>query len=149
MPTTDPEIPTPYAGANRIRCEGLRLPALSALARSPVVDNGILLPSLWHSWPMGSMVWRILGTGSALVAGIGASKIVDQIWKRSGQGGGVDPRNPNVPFRQAFAYAALTGLVAGTARTMATRKAAGYYQKSAGHLPAAMLPKVDKKAAKK
>jgi hypothetical protein len=98
---------------------------------------------------MGPMVWRILGTGSALLAGIAASKVVDQIWKRSGQGHGVDPRNPEVPFKQAFAYAALTGLVAGTAKTMATRKAAAYYQHSAGHLPAAMLPKADQKAAKK
>jgi hypothetical protein len=98
---------------------------------------------------MGPFVWRILGTGSAVLAGMGASKVVDQIWKRAGQGNRVDPRNPEVPFRQALAYAALTGLVAGTARTMATRRAAAYYEHSAGHLPAAMLPKPDKKAAKK
>lgn len=98
---------------------------------------------------MGSMVWRILGMGSAILAGIGARKIVDQVWKRAGQGERVDPRNPEVPFRQALAYAALTGLVAGTARTMATRKAAAYYQSSAGHLPAALETKPDKKAAEK
>ena len=38
------EISTPYAGANRIRCEGLRSPALSALARSPVVTSAHATP---------------------------------------------------------------------------------------------------------
>ena len=87
---------------------------------------------------MGAFVWRVLGTGSAVLAGIAATKVVDQIWKRAGQDNRIDPKNPEVPARQALVYAALTGLAAGAAKTLATRKAAAYYQQSAGHLPPAM-----------
>ncbi len=87
---------------------------------------------------MGGFVWRVLGTGSTILAGIAATKVVDTIWKRAGQDNRIDPKNPEVPARQALLYAALTGLAAGAAKTMMTRKAASYYQQSAGHLPAAM-----------
>lgn len=87
---------------------------------------------------MGGLVWKVLGTGSTILAGIAATKIVDTIWKRAGRDNRIDPKNPDVPAREALVYAALTGLAAGAAKTMATRKAAAYYQQSAGHLPAAM-----------
>jgi hypothetical protein len=38
----------------------------------------------------------------------------------------------------AIMFAAITGLAVGLARTIVTRKAARYYEKSAGHLPKAM-----------
>lgn len=88
---------------------------------------------------MGSMVWKILGTGSAVVAGIAATKVADQIWQKAGQDKAFDPKDPDSPFATALAYAALTGLAAGVARTMATRKAAQYYAKSAGHKPKEIL----------
>ncbi len=84
---------------------------------------------------MGSMVWKILGTGSAVLAGIAATKVADQIWQKAGQDAKFDPKDPDSPFTTALAYAALTGLAAGVARTMATRKAAQYYARSAGHKP--------------
>lgn len=88
---------------------------------------------------MGSMVWKILGTGSAVLAGVFATKVVDALWKRAGRDNRIDPRNPEVPVGQAVAYAALTGLAAGAAKTLVTRKAAAYYQQSAGHLPKDMV----------
>ena len=84
---------------------------------------------------MGSMVWKILGTGSAILAGIAATKVADQIWQKAGQDKAFDPKDPDSPFVAALAYAALTGLAAGVARTMATRKAAQFYAQSAGHKP--------------
>ena len=84
---------------------------------------------------MGSMVWKILGTGSAIVAGIAATKVADQIWQKAGRDASLDPKDPDSPIWEALAYAALTGLAAGVARTMATRKAATFYAKSAGHKP--------------
>lgn len=88
---------------------------------------------------MGSAVWKILGTGSAIVAGIAATKVADQIWQKAGQDKAFDPKDPDSPFVTALAYAALTGLAAGVARTMATRKAAQYYARSAGHKPGAIV----------
>ena len=98
---------------------------------------------------MGAMVWRVLGIGSKLLAGIAATKAVDLIWRKAGQDNRIDPKNPQVPARQALAYAALTGLAAGAAKTMATRKAAAYYEHSAGHLPKAMLKDEQKVARSK
>ena len=89
---------------------------------------------------MGSMVWKILGTGSAIAAGIAATKVADQIWQKAGRDATLDPKDPDSPIIEALMYAALTGLAAGIARTMATRKAAQYYAKSAGHKPEAVRP---------
>jgi hypothetical protein len=83
---------------------------------------------------MGSVAWKIMGTGGAILAGIIATKVIDAIWARAGQDD-INPKNPNAPLAKAIAYAAITGLAVGAARTIATRKAAEFYEKSAGHLP--------------
>lgn len=87
---------------------------------------------------MGNMVWKVLGTGSAIVAGIVANKIVSIAWSRAGKGETIDPNNPDNPIGEAILFAALAGLAMGLARTMATRQAAAFYKKSAGHLPQPM-----------
>ncbi|HET9022145.1 MAG TPA: DUF4235 domain-containing protein [Ornithinibacter sp.] len=83
---------------------------------------------------MGSVAWKIMGTGGAILAGLIATKVIDAIWARAGQDE-INPKNPNAPLAKAIAYAAITGLAVGAARTIATRKAAEFYEKSAGHLP--------------
>jgi len=102
---------------------------------------------------MGKMTWKILGTGAAALAAVVATKIVDTIWRSAGQDTTLDPKNPEVPLAKALSYTAVSGLAVGAARTLATRKAAAYYQQSAGHLPAEMRKdattgKKDKKGAK-
>ncbi len=87
---------------------------------------------------MGPMVWRVLGTGSAVLAGVVANKLVTVIWKKAGRDEVLDPRDPRTPWKDAVVFAALTGLAVGAAKVAATRKAAQYYEKSAGHLPKAM-----------
>lgn len=84
------------------------------------------------------MVWKLLGTGSAIVAGIVAKKAITTIWKKAGRDTAIDPTNPDVPIGEALAYAALAGLAAGLAKTFTTRQAAAVYQRSAGHLPKPM-----------
>jgi hypothetical protein len=87
---------------------------------------------------MGTMVWRVMGTGSAILAGVVANKVVQQIWKHAGRDEILDPRDPRTPWRDAVLFAALTGLAVGAARVVVTRKAAQYYAKSTGHLPPPM-----------
>ena len=87
---------------------------------------------------MGTLVWRVMGTGGAILAGVVANKLVQQLWRRAGRDEVLDPRDPRTPAKDALVFAALTGLAVGAARTLATRKAAQYYEKSAGHLPKAM-----------
>lgn len=87
---------------------------------------------------VGNMVWKILGTGSAVVAGLVANKVIGTVWSKAGKGESIDPNNPDNPIGEAIAYAVLAGVAMGVARTVATRQAAAFYKKSAGHLPDAM-----------
>lgn len=83
---------------------------------------------------MGNIVWKILGTGAAVLSAMFARKVADKVWTKAGRTP-VDPKSPDAPLASAIGYAALTGLAVGAARTLATRKAAQYYANSAGHLP--------------
>ena len=64
---------------------------------------------VWHRVRMGNMVWRVLGT---------VKKHLEHIYEKLG-----------VETRAA---------AAALAKTMFTRKAAAYYEQSAGHLPQPM-----------
>ena len=86
---------------------------------------------------MGPLAWKIMGTGGAVLAGALATKVVDLIWSRAVQDD-VNPKSPEAPINKAVLYAALTGLAVGAAKTLTTRKAAAYYEASAGHLPEAI-----------
>lgn len=84
---------------------------------------------------MGPLAWKIIATGSAVLAGVVANKVVTEAWKRSGRDADLDPNNPDVPVGQALAFAVLTGVAIGAARVLATRQAATYYRRASGHLP--------------
>jgi hypothetical protein len=86
---------------------------------------------------MGPIAWKLLGTGGALLAGLIATKIIDAIWARAANDD-INPKSPNAPLAKAVAYAAITGLAVGAAKTLTTRKAAQFYANSAGHLPEAI-----------
>lgn len=89
---------------------------------------------------MGSMVWKVLGTGSAVLAAMVARKVVHAGWyKATGKNPPANPASPDTGLVEAIAFTAATGAVVGLARMLATRKAAQYYQKSAGHLPKEVL----------
>lgn len=83
---------------------------------------------------MGNAAWKLLGTGGAILAGVLATKLVNLVWAKAGQDE-INPKSPDAPLAKAVAYAAITGLAVGVARTFTERKAAAYYAKSAGHLP--------------
>ncbi|MGH8894939.1 MAG: DUF4235 domain-containing protein [Actinomycetes bacterium] len=86
-----------------------------------------------------SMGWRILGGLSAVAAGIAARRLMVKAWQAAT--GGNPPANPAAPgtaWREAVPYALASGAAMGLARMLATRKAAGYYQRSTGHLPPGM-----------
>lgn len=85
---------------------------------------------------MGSMVWKVMGTGSAVLAAVVARKVVHSGWYRAtGKNPPTNPASPDTDLAEAIAFAVATGAIVGVARMLATRKAAQYFQKSAGHLP--------------
>ncbi len=89
---------------------------------------------------MGSVAWKLIGTGSAVLAGLVANKLVSAMWKSAGKDVPADPANPQeANWGEAIAFAAITGLAVSAARVAAQRKAAQYYADSAGHLPKAMV----------
>lgn len=98
---------------------------------------------------MGPVAWRILSTGAAVLAATLAHKVVTKGWEvvtgRPAPGDPTDPSETN--WKEALIFAAATGIALSVARVAATRKAAEYYEQSAGHLPEPML-KHDKTAEK-
>jgi hypothetical protein len=85
------------------------------------------------------MGWRLLGGLSAILAGIAARKVMVKGWAvATGNNPPANPAAPGTSWREAVPFALASGAVIGLARMLATRKAAGYYRRSTGHLPPGM-----------
>jgi hypothetical protein len=88
---------------------------------------------------MGALVWKVLDTGAVLGADVISRKLVTRGWTAAmGRKPPTNPADPNVSWPRAFGWAVASGAVVGVARLLATRKAAEYYTKSAGHPPKAL-----------
>ena len=89
---------------------------------------------------MGSLAWKIIGTGSAVLAAAAAQKGLAAAWKlATGEDPPTIPEDPETSWREAITWAVLSGAVLGLARLAATRQAAHYYVRSTGELPKALL----------
>lgn len=85
---------------------------------------------------MGALVWKVFGTGCAIGAAVVARKLVTSGWTAAtGKQPPANPEDPEVSWPEAFGWAVVSGAVVGVARLLATRKAAAYYTRSAGHPP--------------
>ena len=85
----------------------------------------------------GSKLWSVFGLATTTLATIVTRKALNTTWKVST--GKVPPKNPahpDVSMGEAVAWATTSGVAVGLARMLASRKAAEYYRKSTGHLPA-------------
>lgn len=88
---------------------------------------------------MGNFVWKVLGTGAAVLAAAGARNALTALWKAvTGKEPPSNPESPDTTIFEAIGWALASGAAIGTARMFATRTAARYYRKSAGHLPKGM-----------
>jgi len=85
---------------------------------------------------VGALVWKVLGTGAAVGAAGVAKKLVASGWTvATGKEPPDNPEDPEVSWQEAVGWAVLSGTVIQLARLIATRQAAAYYAKSAGHPP--------------
>lgn len=86
-----------------------------------------------------SIGWRLFGGLSAVLAGVAARKLMVTGWRATtGANPPANPAAPSTQWREAVPFAIASGAVMGLARMLATRKAAGYYRRSTGHLPPGM-----------
>lgn len=83
-----------------------------------------------------SKVWSAFSLVAALGAASVAKKALDGGWKAAtGKQPPANPADPDVEFREAVAWAAVSGTFVALAKMLAQRRAAGYYLKSTGELP--------------
>jgi len=85
---------------------------------------------------VGALVWKMLAAGAAVGATVVARRLVTSGWTATtGKEPPANPENPEVSWPEAVGWAVASGAAVGVARLLATRKAAAYYAKSAGHPP--------------
>ena len=85
----------------------------------------------------GSKVWTLFGLAATVGATMAARKAMTATWKLStGKKPPSNPEHPDVSMGEAVAWAVASGVAVGLARMLASRKAAEYYRRSTGHLPA-------------
>ncbi len=85
----------------------------------------------------GSKVWTLFGLAATVGATMAARKAMTATWKLStGKQPPTNPEHPDVSMAEAVAWASASGVAVGLARMLASRKAADYYRRSTGHLPA-------------
>ena len=88
---------------------------------------------------MGSLAWKVLGTGSAVLAASVAERGLVALWRvATGDDPPSMPEDPDTRWGEAVTWALLSGAVIGLARLAATRRAAAYYRRSTGELPKAL-----------
>ena len=85
----------------------------------------------------GSKAYSLLGLAATVAATIAARKAMTATWKIStGKQPPTNPEHPDVSMAEAASWAIASGVAVGLARMLASRKAAEYYRRSTGHLPA-------------
>ncbi len=83
-----------------------------------------------------SKLWTVFSLVSALGAATVAKKALDTGWRAAtGKHPPENPADPDVAVGEAVAWAVVSGTFVALARMLAQRRAARYYQRSAGHLP--------------
>ena len=96
-----------------------------------------------------SKAWSIFSLVSAVGAAAVAKKGLTTSWRAAtGKNPPANPADPDVDIWEAVAWAAVSGTLVALARMLATRRAANYYARSTGHLPAPLQKDFqDKEAA--
>ncbi len=91
---------------------------------------------------MGNVMWKLISVGAAFGASVVARKLTDGTWKFvSGGDSPTNPEDPDIEWKEAVAFALLSGAIVGLSRMLANRQAAQVYKKSTGHLPPALAKK--------
>lgn len=97
---------------------------------------------------VGTVAWKVLSGGAVVLASMAAERALQMGWTAvTGKKPPAAPEDPGATWGKSLAWAVVSGALIGAARLGATRAAAGYYQKSSGHLPKAIRHKIEEAAA--
>jgi hypothetical protein len=89
---------------------------------------------------MNSVMWKVLSAVAAIAAAQASKQTLTLIWKgATGNEPPTVPEDPETTWKEAIAWAAVSGAIMGIARMFATRQAAAYYVKSTGSMPKALV----------
>jgi Protein of unknown function (DUF4235) len=87
----------------------------------------------------GKRTWKLYDKAATAFAGIACARAVDVVWRTAvGRKAPKNPSNPQVSWREAATWVALSATATQLAKVFATRKAADYWVRSTGHLPPGM-----------
>lgn len=93
---------------------------------------------------MNEIGWKLLATGGGLLAATVARKVTDTSWKAvTGADSPQHAEDPDIGFKEALAFALVSGAIIGISRMLANKGAAQVYKKSTGHLPNSLMKKED------
>lgn len=81
-------------------------------------------------------MWKVVGTGAAVLGATLARNALTAGWRRAtDEDPPANPASPTTNWGEAVTWAAITGLVIGVARMIATRGAAEQWRRRTGSLP--------------
>ncbi len=86
---------------------------------------------------MSDKMFKLLGTGLAIGAGLVAKEVATRGWKLvMNDDPPSNPEDPDTEMWEAVSWALASGAIIGIARLVMARKWTQYYTKSTGHHPA-------------
>lgn len=99
---------------------------------------------------MAGIAYKVLLTGSGILAGKVAKKATTATWKTATGGTPpVDKHDPEYSALEVAIFAVVSSAIAGGFRAYAQRKASDFYTRSAGELPPPVQKAKDKSEARK
>ena len=85
---------------------------------------------------MGNIVAKLLTTGAVIAASTIARKATNGTWKFvTGNDSPTNPEDPDIDFKEAVAFAVLSGALVGLARMLANRESTKVIAKASGKSP--------------
>lgn len=83
--------------------------------------------------------WKILSRVTEKASGTAGHKLVDASWRAAtGKQPPAAPESPEIPLRESVAWTVLSTAGVAVVKTLATRRAAAYFERSTGDLPPAL-----------
>lgn len=84
----------------------------------------------------GKGAWKALDASTAMIAALAAPRLAQIVWRAvTGKSAPKNIRSAEITMTEAIVWAAIAGAFAQVLRTIASRTAANYWERSTGHAP--------------